>query len=266
MVNTEKEFGKLSRKQLRELYTQIYKIPGEKEDIIRFVGEENSKFIEVFKLMPPWCHYYELEFTQLALFAISCFGFLDTFKRFASTPDPNQSFLDFLSSDADIDIPDDELTPEFIAVCLSLLFALIGNFESHGAFHKPLSQLIKEAAEGNDEALFNAVLIDRTVVGVDAINKRIAFAHLIQDESFMNKLAKAITKTRPRRPKREYDDLRYMIEVLDQACGLENLTYEKIYDLLVGDLELYPSGQLKDAFGAFSEILKQRNKAVGKVK
>lgn len=64
--------------------------------------------------------------------------------------------------------------------------------------------------------LFDAVLIDRTVISTPSVAKRLQIAQLMRDESFFNKLSKSITRTRARKPNKEFNDLRFMMAALKE--------------------------------------------------
>ena len=79
------------------------------------------------------------------------------------------------------------------------------------------------------------------------------------DGEFFDHLAKAIKGTRPKRPLEKFDDLRFMIELLDRSVGLKNISQKKIYNLLVEDLELYPETG-KDAMKGFEKFMERQLK------
>lgn len=257
----EKEFGKLSRKQLREFYAQYYQLDSTIEDFSNHIDDEPDKFLRLFKYMPPWSSFYELKFLHLIGMFVLVTGLSDIIKSFAKTDDPQQAFLDYFNSDPDFPIPEDVFTDEMKGQFMACLFAITNNIMSLRIHSLSLNELIERARDDDDESIFKAVQIDRSVVGSPTVIKRIALAQILNDESFMNALTKAITRTKPRRTEKEYDDLRLMIELVDESFGIENLTHEKLYDLLAEDLELYPN-----QFSAFSELLKDRNRKVKKTK
>ena len=53
-----------------------------------------------------------------------------------------------------------------------------------------------------------------------------------------------------------------MLTALDQAGGLDNLSYESMHQLSVDDLELYPDN-LKDSFSGLKKLIQRRKKTVG---
>ena len=53
-----------------------------------------------------------------------------------------------------------------------------------------LNELIARARAGDDEALFNAIRIDPTVIGCQSVIERISKARRLQDSDFLNELNK----------------------------------------------------------------------------
>lgn len=64
---------------------------------------------------------------------------------------------------------------------------------------KPLSDLVRIAKDGNDDALFDAVMIDNSAVSTPSIARRIQVAQIANDTDFKNKLARAISDKNPKR-------------------------------------------------------------------
>lgn len=130
---------------------------------------------------------------------------------------------------------------------------------SFSMFSQSLSELVNKA-KSDDEALFDAVLVDRSVVGCAPIVQRIQYAQLISDESFMESLSKAMTRTRPRRPAKGHDDLRYMLEAMDDMKMYESATKAELFDIFANDLELYELDGKEDPFSGFKRLLERRAK------
>jgi hypothetical protein len=97
-------------------------------------------------------------------------------------------------------------------------------------FEKSLTDLIKEARNGNEESFFNLLQIDRTVVECDWAQKLIRKAQLTGDEDFFRRMAKAITKT-PLDNAKQFTTAR-MVILLFWDLGLRKLKYYEIRKLL----------------------------------
>jgi len=103
--------------------------------------------------------------------------------------------------------------------------------------------------------------VDRSVVANPIIAMEIGLAVLRQDESFMNLLAKAITRTKPRRDA-GLDEARFMLQVIDEIEGLENISNEEIAEYLTNELSIYPSCG-SDPEAAIKKLLQRRRKQKG---
>ena len=258
-----KEYGKLSLKQLRELYSGYYKLQKEKEEFQETIQQRTERIKQLFDPALPWAYWYELSWEKgIALFLMAV-GLDEEFKKATTAPDPQQAVLDLINIDPDLPFDVEELTEEEEGFLTSLLQSISGQAAAISMFSQPMSVLVEKAKSGDDEALLNAVLVDRSVVAAPSIAKRIQMAHLINDEAFLNNLAKAITRTRPRRPAEEYDDLRFMLEALEESAGLDNLSYEQLYSLFVDELQLYPGEERKDAFEGLRKLIQRRKKSLG---
>jgi hypothetical protein len=121
---------------------------------------------------------------------------------------------------------------------------------------------VARAAAGDDDALFDAVLVDTTAMHAEPIAERIAYATITGDRSFLDKLAKAITKTRAKKPKKDLNDLRFSLALLDDVEALEKMTHLEVHDLLIEDLELHPSPG-KDTFSSLRKLIQKRKTQAG---
>jgi len=255
----EKEFGKLSLDQAKRVFALLYGYRSEKHDL-DYDKELNEKLKSAVE---PWGHFYEVSFIYtLAVFLILC-GLDGLISKIAGHEDPQEAFLNLAELDLDdLEIPED--LEENMPVFLSMLMAIIGNIQSLSQFSIPLSLLIERARSGDDDALFKAVYVDRAALQAPTIQKRISQAQVSDDEDFMVQLSKAISRTRPRkRPLPEYDDMRYMLEVIADMDNLKNLTSTQIYNLLAKELQLYGNDE-DDRLEAFRKILRKRNKVARK--
>lgn len=105
-------------------------------------------------------------------------------------------------------------------------------------FHRSLSGLMVEVREGNDDALFNVVRLDRCALGCPTIAKRLWEAEMIGDKKFFLRLRNAI-KGPQHKHWESYKDLRYSLYVL-RDLGFDQLSDEQLYRLLVKVLKVYP--------------------------
>ena len=265
MSKKKKTKGKDFKANLRGFHASYYGLTVEKDSFNELITSEDEEFMDILRHAPPHASYYEWPFDKLLATFFYAFGLTDLVIEFSERSDPNEAILEYLKTDPEIELSDEELTVERAGLCASILFALNGCIESFQMHSLPLPILVYRAGQGDDEALFDAVMVDRSVVGAPTINKRIQLAQLQSDESFFDRLAKATTRTRPRRPSPGLDDVRFMLEYADEEFGLDTLTTNELHDSLVNDLELYPSSTT-DQHEALRKLIQTRNKKVKEVK
>lgn len=257
----KKDFGKLSSQQFERLLVLVQKGLGEKIDLETAIDKDPDKVSNFIKDKAHWSIYYELPYPHfLGLFFIAL-GLSDKLKEFASFEDPQEAVITWAESDPMPTPEPDDLSDEEKITIFGLMMAMIRNFSAIQQFHIPINSLIEKAKE-DDEALFDAILVDRHVINTPTASSRIARAEFTHDGKFFDQLAKAIKKTRPKRPKEDFDILRYMLSVLDEAAGLSNLSYEQIHSLMVDDLQLYPD-DVKDSFSGLKKLIQRRQKDIG---
>jgi len=257
----EKELGKLSSQQFRRLFALVHKGLDEQLDLEKAISADPDKVSNFIKDKAQWSIYYELPYPHfLGLFFIAL-GLSNKIKEFASFEDPQEAVISWAESDPMPPPESDDLSDEEKITIFGLMMAMTRNFSAIQQFHIPINSLIEKAKE-DDEALFDAILVDRHVINTPTATSRIACAEATNDGQFFDLLTKAINKTRPRRPKEDFDILRFMLSALDEATGLSNLSYEQIHSLMVDDLQLYPE-DTKDSFSGLKKLIQRRQKDIG---
>jgi hypothetical protein len=250
----DKEFGKLSRQQFREFYAHYYGSGLDKIEVFNLFKERNEQLTKVLSITGSWGCLYDLPAAEITLLFFHTSGLLPLIVEACQSDDPEQGLLDFLESD----IEPERLSEENEALALITFMAMAGNFEAIGAFGQSISELVDCVSKGDDDALFNAVIMDRTVLVAEPIACRIALAQMMDDNSFMDRLAKAITKTKPSRPKIELDDTRFLLDLLENVAGLDNLSNKIVDELIADDLQAIPGG---NSYDRISKLLTEfRNK------
>lgn len=240
----------------RELYSRFHQLNNEVDELPDIAREKKEKVEELLRHCFPWSYWYELPWKQsLGVFLILA-GLESLIIDAANSDNPHETIFDYLDTDPD-PLNEAELSDEEKSIFISLFMSILHQMRSLSIFSSSLSELV-EKAKTDDDALLDAVVVDRSVVSCPSIAQRIQYAQLSDDESFLNKLSKAITRTRPRRPESEYDDLRFMLEALDEMKEYKNATQKQKYELLAVDLELFDTEQNKDAFEAFRKLLRRR--------
>lgn len=248
----------MDEQEARRVYAQLYSSNQAIDEFDQLAFKDEK----VTSVVRPWTHLYQLPFVQLLAIYLDMAGLSDIVKSAANADNPQEAWLDFSEKELEsIEPPEsfDENIPEFFC----LLQAVRGSLASKKIFHVTMDILIERALGGDDESLFCAIQVDRTVLSSGVAALRIAQAEVTQDGEFMDHLTKAIKGSRPRRPAEDFDDLRYMMEVMFESAGDEGINSKQIHDTLVVDLELHPSGN-EEELDSLRKLIQKRNKLVRK--
>lgn len=122
---------------------------------------------------------------------------------------------------------------------LESFYPLAKSTDAISLYATTINRLLKRATEeDNDEAFFQAVRVDRSVISYKGMTSRIAKAEMEGDEEFFKLLRNALTARVG--DLTDYALLRYILAVLHESNALDNLTQKEAYELLVTELRLYP--------------------------
>lgn len=263
---------------MKDSFTKVRKLtPRERKIILAGIYSSRLEFESLSEsakdaknlndLIVPWGIWYELTLSQhLAVFLLFM-GFEDWLVEVRDSEDPMGEFINMLSEldevdDKEFDQWGEQLDEDEKRIFTSLVLAMKGQIEAVSLFSMPMSELVKRAGEGDHEALLRAVTIDRSVVISTPVAKQICLAQVLCDESFMNRLSSAITRTKPARPNKKLDDMRFMLEALVEGVGIDGFTNVELEEILKGDLELYENDS-DYSMRAFNKLIKKRNDIVG---
>lgn len=251
MAEQQKEYGKLTVEQFKELMSrlpELRKQQGELVDIVRAVPKARLE-----ELLPKdyyWADVYELSFIEHMALLLMAMDKLEFIHQAVQSDDPQQVVLD------DLDTPDDgEWTGGWQgqfekADLIGLVAALQRTILSIMVYQRPLSTLVEEVRQGNDDALFDAVRLDRSMVACPTFAARISKAELSRDNHFFLRLRKAL-KGPSQKHWQSYQDLRYALFVL-RDLGFDKLSDDQLENLLVHQLKVYPN-----SFNAKKNLRKQ---------
>jgi len=234
----KKDFDDLAKKQLKSIYSIYYKQQLDQQEISNLIKPDNE-ILETLAKVPPWSHFYELPYKEFLAVCSIAFKQSDVIKSAADSPDSTQVIIDDIDSSLDTEEKTENLTDEEKGFRASLAIAVNMQQISISMHGQPLSRLVERVRDGDDKALFDAAAVDRSIVSSPTIARRIQVAELNNNESFMDDLSKAITKTKPVRPKEKYDDLRFMINLIDDLFDPDNVPKDKLHYFIIEELELY---------------------------
>jgi len=235
-----KPYGKFTLEQLKQFKDLVHdtrNLAPSLEQVINEADPQKLKAIvgENFS----WFHYYEMSFIDHMAWGTLILNWQDDLRHAAQSEDPQQAFFDFMNS---LD-PDEDWQGGFQGRfekrdLLALVVSTIKTIKCIMVHQKSLSTLIEEVRQGNDNALFNAVRIDRTMVACPTIVHRISIAEMQGDNKFFLRLKSAL-----KGPSRKHwvglEELRFMMHTIVDT-GADQLTGENIEQLFVEHLKLYP--------------------------
>lgn len=191
----EKEFGKLTVDQFRELVKALPEVRSnmqEMPDLIRKVPRE--KINALLKDDFFWSFAYEWPFLDCVALLIMAMGRVEQVKEVARSADPQQAALDLMKSD-ELDDWDGGFMKLFeMRDVIGLVTVLQKNILSIMLYHRPLSALVEEVRQNGDwqEAFFKAVRVDRSIISCPTFSARLARAELENDKQFFIRLRSSL--------------------------------------------------------------------------
>ena len=234
----EREFGKLTAEQLRQLISHLPMMESVQSKLREVFLSKPGRYEELAGSGVRWSSIYELPIEQhLARLAIVG-GEAPTVMAALSSEDPHQTLLDSIgeeSADAD-DVLSDRQTFRHL---LGMLFGLCYSFESVMVYGRYLNELIADARKGGhegDDALLKAIRIDPTVIAGPTAATRLSRALLFGEEEFLTEFrlaAQGKTGDQAAYLRR----FRFVIKVLAESNALE--LPNKVLTKLVIDLGAY---------------------------
>ncbi len=188
-----KEFGKISTDETVQLFKLLENVFSEAEQIA-----ENLDVHQNFPIIN-WHPLYELEFNQsLALFFHSA-GLLDTLKAIAESDNPQAATLEFAENFEPPEGVEQRMTDQDKVNFAASIMCTFQNLSAISRYNKSINNLLEEARNGEDHALFNAIDVDPSVVSTETADKRISQAVVRQDKAFLDQLGRAVKGGYPRK-------------------------------------------------------------------
>lgn len=256
----QKEFGNLTKQQFSEVYA-LFVLAGslKKELVEKSKVHKNNRVLRALDCVSPWACWYDLPHEKHLGLSFIVLGLLDELHEITSKEDPQAAAIERAQKDVSITLGDNDISDEELGLIASLIITNSFQIESISIYGETLSKLLERAKEDDEDALFNGIWVDRSLIHNPWVENRIQIATFHEDKSFLSELSRAISRTRPRKSKPELDDLRFMHQVLMVSLDRQKLTFEKQYELLVDDIELYPDEGKKDVFAGFKRLIQRKN-------
>lgn len=235
-----KPYGKFTLEQLKQVLDLIHesrRVFPYLETVLREAGPEQVKTIlgENFS----WTYFYEMPFKEHIARSLFVLDWQHEIRKAARSNDPQQYALDFFSRiDFDKDWQGGYRGKYQKHHLLEVYLSVSRTMKSIMVYHKSLSTLLAEAAQGHDKALFDAIRIDRSIVGCAVAKHRISYAEMIGDKKFFNHLHKAL-KGPDQKHWVSLEEMRYMMKAIVDTGG-DNISGDNLEELCVERLKLYP--------------------------
>jgi hypothetical protein len=263
-MEKQKKYGKLSQEQLRKFYAYHYQYIQAVDSQLK--GDLlDEKIIDLLLSQGgAWGQLYTLSHIDVVAVYMVVVGMSEELHSAAISDDPQEEVLRYLENEWSPESWRPKgLTKENEAIPVSLFFAIKGNLDAICMYGVTLNKLVERVTNGDEDALFKAVAVDRAVLQAEPIAQRVCRAQITDDSSFFDQLAKSITRTKPRRPKIELDDIRFITALLDDSGALSQLSEKELEALFLDDLELYPRDR-KDPAEALKKLITKVKQIRGK--
>ena len=239
--------------------------------------EQTTKFFEIFRKITSNCEtaldwdgerpinieigaygeLYELPLKQVAGYLFKRAGLLDAAKLAAQQPDPQLAIMEMAESEE----PVFDITRENASATIVAMVVLFNHLDSIMRYSMPVTGLLERVSVGDDDRLFDAVVLDAAVMSSKPIANRIAAAAINDDRAFFDRLAKAITQTKPVRPQARLDETRLLMQLFEDAGVLAEMTDSALTEWAVNRVGVYPDS--KDPHSAIRDQRRKRDNAKG---
>ncbi len=243
----EKELGKLTPDQFHRLVKTLPELRKGRDDITKVMRDNPQKLKEILGLNDhTWAEIYEFPFVEQIAFLVIMVGLHEKVIEVGRSEDPQESALRWGDEDSALDqwLDDNEEKIEFKRL-IWLATVLQRNILAIMLFHCSMGHLVEQARNGDDDALFHAVEIDRSSLTCPTFADRLARAELTNDKLFFLRLRKAL-KGPSKKHMVAIQDLRYSIVAL-RSMGFDQFTDKDLEQLFIRT-RLYPNsaGALKN--------------------
>ncbi len=245
----EKEFGKLSLEQIKQLLSQFPELRDIRTEVIEYFRDSGQNLLEKSPVNFSWANHYETPLQKITSDVSRYSGSLHILFKALEQDDPQQYFLDNYLKDEtrNHDLANGEELDVYLL--FTSWYALMKSIESIEIYGCSMSRLIEQAKAGDEKSLFNAIRIDRSVATCEFAKRRISIAQVQEDETFFKKLRNALEHP-PKKQYQAYDDIRYLLAALGEFGELDKLKPKQLHKLFHTELGLY-----RDDLSSFRKFL-----------
>lgn len=239
--NTYGSFSLSTLKKLRSMLPKLRK----HQAMVRNLAQINREKVE--KLLPSdftWAELYDLSVRELIILGLAVTGQLDPLNQAAREGlNLNEFVVEEAFRNMNSDEDDEDYTgghsglykmEDVIAVHYANMGMLLGIFY----YGRYLNDMVAKVREGDDDAFFQAIRIDPTVLTSPTFAARLARAHVFGEKRFMQRLH-AATKSKPHEALLMNQDLRFMLQIMHETKALTDMTLSRADVLFIQELKLY---------------------------
>lgn len=236
----EKEFGKLTHDQFATLVSRLPDVRGQMRELPELMRQKTSKFQELLGAEDySWGDIYALPFLEQMAWLFVLVGLHIPLHEAAQSPDPQEAVSRWGNADSPLDAWYETRKNDIEwKHLLWLTVVLQRNILSIMLFNQSMGALVESVRQGDDEALYKAVRIDRTVLLASPCADRLSKAELLNDKDFFRHLRSAL-KGPSQKHMAAIQDLRYSIVAL-RECGFDTFSDQDLERLFVRT-RLYPN-------------------------
>lgn len=193
-----------------------------------------------------WASIYELPFLEQMAQLIIVIGMHEPLLAAWKSDDPIERYSRWGEEGSELDAwyeANDETIDRKYLLWIAIVFQR--NILAIMLFHCSMGHLVERAREGDDDAFFHAIEVDRSVLGCATFADRLARAEVAGEKHFFLRLRKAL-KGPSKKHMAAIQDLRYSIVAL-RSMGFDRFTDEDLIALFIRT-RLYPNsaGALKN--------------------
>lgn len=259
----------LTNIQLRQLTTAAQAVRADAAEVALDLEKmPRERREELFGPQLWWAWAYELTMTQQIALHLWCLGLIDQLNiALEGSKDKAQSIFDFANNHE----PDEKVMSELFGneenkgrreVWFALLIAHVRQIDSLEREGSYLSDLVERVGNGDDEAFFKALRVDRTAISCPTFGARISRAEIENDGQFFKNMAGALKKKwkkKSPRQKMDHKGLRVALQATHETGRLDRLSMTEADELFIKELGLYSNDGEDPARGLQRFILRWKN-------
>ena len=229
---------KLTPNQFSDIAKKLPEVRSQKNELAELIKSKPQKVKEVLGEYYSWSGIYELSFVEQLAYLFVLLDMQKQILDISKTTAPQQAIIEASEEGERLDqwyeLNKDNIDKKHL---LWLVIVLQRNILSIMLFHQSIGALVEQVRQGNMEAFFKAVSVDRSILSCPTFADRLSLAELKNDKEFFIHLRKAF-KGPSQKHMAAIGDLRYAIVMLRES-GFHTSTDDELIALFVNN-GLYP--------------------------